>query len=188
VYGVVRDEDVAAGAGAGEIERTSNPWRYPGQYEDAETGLYYNRFRYYDPETGRYLSEDPIGLAGGVGLYGYVGAPSWWVDPFGLTCTRTGVKRDNPGDWKRLATLWKDTGVDALSDANLKNIDERLAPIVDDAWIRWFPGDAALKGEKISMHHVGGSRLSVPLPASRHKAAHMPGGYRFNPGGPGQSG
>ena len=50
VYGVVRDESLAAaGADAAEeAERTSNPWRYPGQYEDAETGLYYNRFRYYD--------------------------------------------------------------------------------------------------------------------------------------------
>jgi len=86
VYGVVREENVAAAGSdaATESERTANPWRYPGQYEDAETGLYYNRFRYYDPETGRYLSEDPIGLAGGVASYGYVGAPNGWVDPFGL--------------------------------------------------------------------------------------------------------
>jgi len=96
VYGVVREESVT-GAGsdaARESERTSNPWRYPGQYEDAETGLYYNRFRYYDPETGRYLSEDPIGLAGGVASYGYVGAPNWWVDPFGLACTVQSVHND----------------------------------------------------------------------------------------------
>ena len=43
-----------------------------GQYEDEETGLYYNRFRYYDPSTGAYISQDPIGLAGGSRLYGYV--------------------------------------------------------------------------------------------------------------------
>ena len=41
------------------------PFRYQGQYEDVETGLYYNRFRYYDPEAGQYISPDPIGLAGG---------------------------------------------------------------------------------------------------------------------------
>jgi RHS family protein len=40
------------------------PFRYQGQYEDSETGLYYNRFRYYDPSTGAYISQDPIGLAG----------------------------------------------------------------------------------------------------------------------------
>ena len=39
-------------------------FRYQGQYEDSETGLYYNRFRYYDPSTGAYISQDPIGLAG----------------------------------------------------------------------------------------------------------------------------
>jgi RHS repeat-associated protein len=47
-----------------------NP-RFPGQYFDKETGLHYNYFRYYEPETGRYLTPDPIGLAGGLNLYGY---------------------------------------------------------------------------------------------------------------------
>ena len=40
------------------------PFRFQGQYQDEETGLYYNRFRYYDPDTGNYLSRDPIGLEG----------------------------------------------------------------------------------------------------------------------------
>ena len=63
------------------------PFRYQGQYEDAETGLYYNRFRYYDPEMGNYLSQDPIGLAGGnPTLYGYVEDPNTWIDVFGLEC------------------------------------------------------------------------------------------------------
>jgi RHS repeat-associated protein len=62
------------------------PFRYQGQYEDVETGLYYNRFRYYDPNIGNYLSQDPIGLAGGnPTLYGYVGDVNTWVDVFGLT-------------------------------------------------------------------------------------------------------
>ena len=65
--------------------QTDNPWRFPGQYEDAETGLYYNRFRYYDPELGRYLSEDPIGLLGTLALYSYVYDPATWLDPWGLT-------------------------------------------------------------------------------------------------------
>lgn len=41
------------------------PWRFPGQYADAETGLHYNRHRHYDPFTGQYTSPDPIGLAAG---------------------------------------------------------------------------------------------------------------------------
>ncbi|WP_165958173.1 RHS repeat-associated core domain-containing protein, partial [Segetibacter sp. 3557_3] len=60
------------------------PFRYQGQYEDQETGLYYNRFRYYSPDEGTYLSQDPIGLAGGMQLYGYVGDTCKLLDVFGL--------------------------------------------------------------------------------------------------------
>jgi RHS repeat-associated protein len=65
--------------------KTDCPFRYQGQYEDAETGLYYNRFRYYSPEEGMYLSQDPIGLAGNnPTLYGYVKDVNSWIDQFGL--------------------------------------------------------------------------------------------------------
>jgi RHS repeat-associated protein len=57
--------------------------RYPGQYADESTGLHYNTFRYYDPELGRYISQDPIGLMGGENLYAYVPNPSAWMDPWG---------------------------------------------------------------------------------------------------------
>ena len=63
------------------------PFKYQGQYEDAETGLYYNRFRYYDPNGGSYISQDPIGLAGNnPTLYGYVFDSNIEIDPFGLDC------------------------------------------------------------------------------------------------------
>ncbi|KTS78562.1 hypothetical protein NS274_06370 [Pseudomonas oryzihabitans] len=62
-----------------------NPLRFPGQYWDAETGLHYNYFRDYDPQTGRYVQGDPIGLAGGLNAYGYVrGNPLSASDPLGL--------------------------------------------------------------------------------------------------------
>ncbi|MGQ7853700.1 RHS repeat-associated core domain-containing protein [Pedobacter sp. WC2501] len=61
------------------------PFRYQGQYEDVETGLYYNRFRYYDPEQGNYISQDPIGLWGGnPSIYGYVFDSNYELDVFGL--------------------------------------------------------------------------------------------------------
>ncbi|WP_275382252.1 RHS repeat domain-containing protein, partial [Xenorhabdus bovienii] len=60
------------------------PFRFCGQYEDEESGLYYNRFRYYNPQTGQYISADPIGLLGGLNPYGYVHNPSRFIDPFGL--------------------------------------------------------------------------------------------------------
>jgi RHS repeat-associated protein len=60
--------------------QTSCPFRWLGQYEDEDTGLYYNRFRYYDPATGTYISQDPIRLAGGLNICRYVHDP--------LTCGR----------------------------------------------------------------------------------------------------
>jgi RHS repeat-associated protein len=65
-------------------DRHACPFRWPGQYEDVETGLHYNRFRYYDPQAGQYISQDPIGLEGSSELYAYVGDPLTWHDPMGL--------------------------------------------------------------------------------------------------------
>lgn len=66
-------------------DRALVPFRYQGQYEDEETGLYYNRFRYYDPKTGNYISQDPIGLASGnPTLYGHVFDPNTQIDLLGL--------------------------------------------------------------------------------------------------------
>jgi RHS repeat-associated protein len=60
------------------------PFRFQGQQFDEETGLHYNRHRYYDPGIGRFVSQDPIGLRGGSNLFAYAPNPMGWVDPFGL--------------------------------------------------------------------------------------------------------
>ena len=71
------------------------PFRQLGQYEGDETRLYYNRFRYYDPKIGNYISQDPIRLAGNnPTLYGYVGDLNNWADVFGLRCKK--VKKIGP--------------------------------------------------------------------------------------------
>ena len=60
------------------------PFRLQGQYFDQESGLHYNRYRYYDPHAGRFASCDPIRLAGGTGLYNYAKSSITWIDPLGL--------------------------------------------------------------------------------------------------------
>ena len=66
-------------------EIIKNNLRLAGQYFDEETGLHYNYFRYYDPSIGRYITNDPVGLAGGINAYAYVGGnPLYWIDPLGL--------------------------------------------------------------------------------------------------------
>lgn len=59
--------------------------RFQGQWHDAETGLSYNRHRYYDPGAGRFVSPDPVGLWGGLNDYGYAPNTTGWADPYGLT-------------------------------------------------------------------------------------------------------
>ncbi|AJQ94751.1 RHS repeat domain-containing protein [Gynuella sunshinyii] len=73
--------------------------RFAGLYEDIETGLYQNFNRYYDPRTGRYISHDPIGLAGGLNGYQYCPNPIEWIDPLGLSCKEylyRGVHAEHP--------------------------------------------------------------------------------------------
>ncbi|WP_284117649.1 putative T7SS-secreted protein, partial [Streptomyces fragilis] len=64
---------------------TYTPLRFPGQYFDPESGLHYNLFRYYEPEVGRYLTPDPLGLGPGPNPLTYVKNPLRWIDPLGLS-------------------------------------------------------------------------------------------------------
>lgn len=66
------------------------PIRFQGQHYDIETGLHYNRFRYYDPDMGMFTTRDPIGLMGGDNVFQYAPNPVNWVDPLGL---RGGLSR-----------------------------------------------------------------------------------------------
>ncbi|HAH9288697.1 type VI secretion system tip protein TssI/VgrG [Escherichia coli] len=69
----------------GELDPEADPGLlYAGQWRDGESGLCYNRFRYYEPETGMYLVSDPLGLQGGEQTYQYVPNPLRWIDPLGL--------------------------------------------------------------------------------------------------------
>ena len=81
------------------IFRTAHqPFRLQNQYADRETGLHYNFFRYYEPDVGRFVNQDPIGLLGGNNFYLYSLNSSVWIDFLGLTGARVTWTRPNvPG-------------------------------------------------------------------------------------------
>ena len=81
----------------GVVERllvnvVDNPLRLQGQYHDRETGLYYNRYRYYDPIIGEFVSPDPLGLVAGINPYRYAPNLNKWCDPLGLNCYTPGIR------------------------------------------------------------------------------------------------
>ncbi|WGY73166.1 RHS domain-containing protein [Burkholderia cepacia] len=74
------------------------PLRLQGQYEDLETGFCYSTLRYYDPDVGRFVTPDPIGLAGGLNQYQYAPNPLTWIDPWGLeTCRLSSKDKEKMG-------------------------------------------------------------------------------------------
>lgn len=79
VFGNTQDLEAADG-----LDAHSCPFRWPGQYEDPETGLFYNRHRYYDPGLGHYISPDRLGFRAGLRRYSYVPDPLTTVDALGL--------------------------------------------------------------------------------------------------------
>ncbi|MDQ0086554.1 RHS repeat-associated protein [Variovorax boronicumulans] len=109
--------DVTPNPGTTGISEVKFNLRYPGQYADEESGLFYNYFRSYDARTGRYSQPDPIGLEGGWNRFGYVdGNPLSFIDPDGLqfldSTTLAGVRRGTSldeavraGAWTRAITL-----------------------------------------------------------------------------------
>ena len=90
--------------GSGRLDGETNitgahqPFRLQNQYFDAETGLHYNFFRYYDPHSGRFVTQDPIGLWGGENLYAFAPNAQGWVDPLGLDSISSPIIRfgNNP--------------------------------------------------------------------------------------------
>ena len=83
-FGVLNAAYEPFGTALPTVNSVDNELRYPGQWAEAETGLFHNWHRDYDPSLGRYLEADPLGLAAGQSLYGYaMGSPLEYVDPDG---------------------------------------------------------------------------------------------------------
>ena len=79
-----------------ENEARQQNLRFQGQYLDRDTGLHYNTFRFYDPDIGRFISPDPIGLEGGINLGSYSPNPISWIDPWGWAKCGTARKNRTP--------------------------------------------------------------------------------------------
>jgi RHS repeat-associated protein len=104
--------------------------RFPGQYYDQETGLFYNAFRYYDPQVGSYAQSDPIGLKGGINTYSYLGGnPLSYVDPLGLARTTVDAAIEQAirrGDVGELQTI-----LEAANPEQASVIQRALTPARD---------------------------------------------------------
>lgn len=102
------------------------PLRFPGQYFDPETGLHYNYFRHYDPETARYLSPDPLGLEPAPNPVSYVHNPVNWADPLGLapaSCRELGLRPAVQRSLEKFANIMKDPVGEVNSRPNHNHYD-----------------------------------------------------------------
>ena len=116
----------------------TNPIRFQGQYHDHETGLHYNRHRYYDPRVGRFISRDPIGYEGGINVYQYAPNPLVWTDPLGLAAHRgriqaQGAKLEESVAWNQDKPLTASEGKQKLSELKAKLHRKDLA-VREDAF------------------------------------------------------
>ncbi|MCU1758345.1 RHS domain-containing protein, partial [Pseudomonas sp. 14P_8.1_Bac3] len=154
------------GSGAGE--QLEQPLRFQGQYFDAESGLHYNRHRYYDPDVGRYLTPDPVKLAGGLNQYRYALNPTGWVDPVGLSGNCPGAGRpgcgapDDPTGAKvdqgepslpKMSAEQRRARIDELAEANAKGRVESMEQKYDMHTVKKHSSDipdVALKRRAIN--------------------------------------
>jgi RHS repeat-associated protein len=138
VYGNLALKDEAELADA----RAECPIRFQGQWEDSETGLYYNRCRYYDALSSQYLCPDPDGLQGGVRPQAYVESPQVFVDPLGLSRVFwTKIKTFKGKKVYQRDDLIDPNKVDDKGLTNLERMQNGLAPIGED-------------GKPLNIHHM----------------------------------
>ncbi|WP_162235573.1 RHS repeat domain-containing protein, partial [Pseudomonas tremae] len=121
--------------------------RFQGQYFDAETGLHYNTFRYYDPEIGRFTTQDPIGLDGVFNLYQYAPNTQSWIDALGLACDKWTV---NSHKANKSAVKGKKLGLDSHHVGQrdlMKDLVEGYDPATGPAMLVPKVGHTSLKGK-----------------------------------------
>ncbi len=140
-----------------KVATVGNNLRLPGQYYDQETGMHYNYFRDYDPGTGRYAEGDPIGLAGGINLYAYVGGnPLSYVDPLGLFLEFSNSQR---------SLTWVDPNTGTRSPSTTwpaRSGSSHLQPL-PQGWYYVNPEQTPVREEKTSMTDTCGNAYKFRL-------------------------
>ena len=129
------------------------PFRFQGQFFDGETGLHYNRFRYYDSDVGMFIQRDPIELLGGFNVFAYAPNPIHWIDPFGLA-------------------IWHDEGVDFktwFDKASVEDIENNLKDVKSQSGLRYgggshehFPVSIAPKAKELGFSADELEKLTTP--------------------------
>ncbi|BBN78547.1 hypothetical protein CBO69_23980 [Salmonella enterica] len=162
---------LAAANDASPDARESCDAGFMGQWQDEESGLWYNLHRYYNARTGQYLSPDPLRLAGGLNTYGYVHNPLTWADPYGLAGCSAQFKSRNEAfrAAKRDAGIPMNQQPDRIFNSktgffsdhrNVPMTDSRKNPIFDNngnqVWTREYQFTRADGSKIIIQDHSAG--------------------------------
>jgi len=153
------------------LAETSCPWRFAGQYWDEETGLSYNRFRYYDPDLGRYISQDPIGIEGGLGLYNYVREPWAFVDWYGLACKQHDIGRRGVAAAEAYLQSKGYTILSAIQNKSGHGIDIMARDAAGQLWAFEVKATEGLRAPALSAAQRKGAGTFVPSRLARANAA-----------------
>ncbi|MBO8188174.1 putative T7SS-secreted protein [Streptomyces spirodelae] len=131
---------------------TYTPLRFPGQYHDPETGLHYNYFRHYDPETARYAAQDPLGISPSPNPRSYVEHPHQWADPLGLAPYENQLPDELPNEL---------ADAERLGVKPIKVGEEGFDEAVNSGTIKWAVTE---DGDLVVMPKtVGGVELKHPV-------------------------